>query len=253
MGAACREDYAAAMTKAYNEWIQGCVFTGYYDALHADLHLENNTAVDSFDKHAVYYTKNPHKWADVPLLKKRRPYTFRETGYVGLSCKDKLCAISGKQLSSLFSCFADVDGRRLLPSGGGKYPIEIYGLFFHVQGKLNEKIVYYNWESNSLSIIAGCPKWAHIQDQTGLLLEGEPSILFVFAAFPSRTISKYGERGGRFLLIEAGHYVQNLSLRVAYEGLGGVEAGGLFDEEMKAVLGLTDSEAIITLGYACEK
>ena len=161
--------------------------------------------------------------------------------------------ISEKQLSSLFSCFAEVNGRRLLPSGGGIYPIEVYALLFHVAGDLNEKIVYYNWAENALSVVADCPKWDEIVDKTGLLIEGEPSILFIFAAMPSKITSKYGERGGRFLFIEAGHYLQNLSLRVAFDGLKGVEAGGLFDNDIKNLLGLGGSEAIITLGYACGK
>jgi SagB-type dehydrogenase family enzyme len=156
-----------------------------------------------------------------------------------------------KQLSSLFSCFAEVGKRRLLPSGGGKYPIEAYALIFDSEGNANKKIVYYNPDLNSLSFIGECPEWSEIKDKTGLLIEGEPSALFVFAGFPSRITSKYGERGGRFLLIEAGHYLQNLSLRVAFEGLCGVEAGGLHDDEIKALLGLSNTEAIITLGYAC--
>jgi len=161
--------------------------------------------------------------------------------------------ISEKQLSSLFSCFAEINGRRLLPSGGSKYPIEVYAMLFHATGSLNEKIVYYNWDSHSLSVVSTCPKWNEVVGKSGLLIEGEPSIMFVFAAFPSRIISKYGERGGRFLLIEAGHYLQNLSLRVAFEKLKGVEAGGLFDEDIKAILGLHGTEAILTLGYVCGK
>ena len=163
--------------------------------------------------------------------------------------------VSERQLSSLFSCFADVEGRRLLPSGGGKYPIEVYALLFHVEGgsKLGGKAVYYNWDSNSLSVVGDCPDWKEIEGKTGLLVEGEPSILFVFVAFPDRMASKYGERGGRFVLIESGHYLQNLSLRAGHENLRGVEAGGLHDDYIKGVLGLGGTGAIITLGYACGK
>jgi SagB-type dehydrogenase family enzyme len=156
-----------------------------------------------------------------------------------------------KQLSSLFSCFAEINNRRLLPSGGGKYPIEVYAFVFNAEGIANNKIVYYNPDLNALSFIGECPEWSEIKEKTGLLIEGKPSALFVFTGFPGRITSKYGERGGRFLLMEAGHYLQNLSLRVAYEGLGGVEAGGLHDDCIKEMLGLNGTDAVITLGYVC--
>lgn len=78
MGVACRENYQKAIEKAYLEWIQGCIFAGYYDALHQDIRLDNTLEVNSFDLHAVYYTKHPETWPDVPILKNRRPYPFTE-------------------------------------------------------------------------------------------------------------------------------------------------------------------------------
>jgi ribosomal protein S12 methylthiotransferase accessory factor len=74
LGAACRADYKSAIKKAYHEWIQGCVFAGYFDDFHPDLKLESNSSVNSFDIHAVYYTKKPHEWQNVPLLKHRTPH-----------------------------------------------------------------------------------------------------------------------------------------------------------------------------------
>lgn len=162
--------------------------------------------------------------------------------------------INKKQLSSLFSCFAKIDNHRLLSSSGGKYPIEVYALCFNVKN-LNNKIVYYNYIDNSLSIIGDCKNWNDLKAITGAedLIIGEPSIMFIFVGFPNRVVSKYGERGGRFLLIESGHYIQNLLLRIAYEKLKAVELGGLFDNHIKNMLGLKNSDAIITLGVICGK
>ena len=107
--------------------------------------------------------------------------------------------INKRQLSSLFSCFAEINNHRLLSSAGGKYPIEVYALCFNVKN-LNNKIVYYNYMDNSLSIIGNCKNWDGLKSMTGAgdLIVGEPSIMFIFVGFPSRVISKYGERGGRF-------------------------------------------------------
>ncbi len=52
MGVACRENYKKAIEKAYLEWIQGCVFAGYYDQYHNNIKLENYKDVNSFDLHA---------------------------------------------------------------------------------------------------------------------------------------------------------------------------------------------------------
>lgn len=160
--------------------------------------------------------------------------------------------INKRQLSSLFSCFAEIDNHRLISSAGGKYPIEVYALCFNVKS-LDNKIVYYNYLDNSLSIIGDCGEWDAIKSITsaGDVITGEPSIMFVFVGFPDRVTSKYGERGGRFLLIESGHYIQNLLLRVAYEKLKAVELGGLFDDDIKDLIGLKESNAIITLGVIC--
>ncbi len=162
--------------------------------------------------------------------------------------------INKKQLSSLFSCFAEINNHRLVSSAGGKYPIEVYALCFNVK-KLKNKIVYYNYKENSLSIIGNCANWNDIKSITGAgeVIVGEPSIMFIFVGFPNRVISKYGERGGRFLLIESGHYIQNLLLRIAYEKLKSVELGGLFDNDIKNMLGLKNSDAIITMGVICGK
>ncbi len=160
-----------------------------------------------------------------------------------------------KEIDSLFSCFAEINSHRLLPSAGGKYPIEVYALCFNTQSIINQKIVYYNYDSNSLSIIGECPNWDVIKYSLGCAdnVSGTPSILFLFVGFPERTCLKYGDRGGRFLFIEAGHYLQNLNLRVIQENLKAVELGGIYDNEMKKILKLEKTNTIITLGMLCGK
>ncbi len=78
MGVACRESYEKAIEKAYLEWIQGCVFAGYYDENHPNLNLDNISDITSFDLHAVYYTKYPEKWHKCPLILKRKKYNYKE-------------------------------------------------------------------------------------------------------------------------------------------------------------------------------
>ena len=92
MGVACRENYEKAIEKAYLEWIQGCVFAGYYDEYHSEVKLNNYKDVNSFDLHAVYYTKHPEQWENVPLIKYRIPHKYVEknNNLIGKDIKYKL-------------------------------------------------------------------------------------------------------------------------------------------------------------------
>ena len=53
-----------------------------------------------------------------------------------------------------------------------------------------------------------------------------------------RTRFKYGLRGYRFALIEAGHVAQNLLLTATALRLGSVPLGGLFDRRIDELLDL---------------
>ena len=86
MGVACRETYENAIEKAYIEWVQGCVFARFYNENNKKIKIDNQSDVVDFDLHAVYYTKYPKKWDDVPLIKDRIKYQYEEKN---LNFKDK--------------------------------------------------------------------------------------------------------------------------------------------------------------------
>ncbi|MEI6222352.1 MAG: SagB/ThcOx family dehydrogenase [bacterium] len=163
-------------------------------------------------------------------------------------------SLSEKQLGSLLYGLGQQDSiNRLLPSAGAKYPIEVYGFLFNVSSKLNQHIVYYNADKHTLSVVKKSPAWDELKEFFGLELDGIPAVVFVFVAIPERTMDKYGERGGRFILIEAGHYTQNLALRLSHEHLGGVLSGALHDDEIKKILGLDNTTALMVIAFACGK
>lgn len=68
LGAACRATWSGAVEKAYLEWIQGVEFVGTYRALNPDALPGRADEVRSFDDHAVFFSANPLRWAEVPLL-----------------------------------------------------------------------------------------------------------------------------------------------------------------------------------------
>jgi SagB-type dehydrogenase family enzyme len=68
-------------------------------------------------------------------------------------------------------------------------------------------------------------------------------LTLVFCAVYERTIRKYGERGIRYVHMEAGHAAQNVSLQVVSLGLGTVPVGAFKDELVKSALKLKADES----------
>jgi SagB-type dehydrogenase family enzyme len=62
-------------------------------------------------------------------------------------------------------------------------------------------------------------------------------IVFITAVF-ERSVFKYGDRGYRFIFLEAGHVAQNINLVATALGLGSVNIGGFFDREIDEFLDL---------------
>ena len=161
-------------------------------------------------------------------------------------------SLDERQLGSLCEAFAQrADGGRNLPSAGGKYPVEVFAFVLHARSPLAGSVVYYDGPAHALCRVAACPPWETLREALGVEPErAMPSVVFVFVGMPSRVASKYGERGGRFLLIEVGHAAEALALRIAHEELKGWELGGLFDDRVKSLLTLDGTDALIALGYA---
>ena len=66
----------------------------------------------------------------------------------------------------------------------------------------------------------------------------EAACVLVLTAVVSRSLGKYGDRGYRYLMFEAGHVAQNTNLAAVDQGLGACNLGGFFDDELAALLTL---------------
>ena len=69
----------------------------------------------------------------------------------------------------------------------------------------------------------------------------------VIAAMFRRTSVKYGERGGRYVHIEAGHAAENVCLQAVALGLGTTVVGAFSDVEVKRLLGLGEEEPLLLI------
>lgn len=127
---------------------------------------------------------------------------------------------------------------RAVPSGGALYPLELYVHSACITG-LQPGLYHFNPAGNHLRHLINADlstaiSEAFIQPEIGL---GASAIVFLTAVF-ERSLFKYGDRGYRFILLEAGHVAQNLNLVATGLGLGCLNIGGFFDREIDDLLGI---------------
>jgi SagB-type dehydrogenase family enzyme len=142
-------------------------------------------------------------------------------------------------------------GGRLLPSAGATHPVEVFVLGFDVAAPFGGRVCLYQGDRHALQPIAACPSFAQLQPALGLTPEaGSPSLVVLLVGLGARVMRRYGERGGRFLLLEAGHYAQNLLLAAERLNLAAVPLGGTHDDALAALVGLGRAEAQVLYGLA---
>jgi SagB-type dehydrogenase family enzyme len=128
---------------------------------------------------------------------------------------------------------------RSVPSAGGLYPLELSLIVRAVDG-LDPGVYHVVPAADGLEQLRND---AIPEPLLTYLFMGQPwvaqaALIAVLSAVPGRTLPKYGDRGYRYLLIEAGHAGQNLTLTAATLGLGVVSLGGFFDDEVAGLLRL---------------
>jgi len=74
----------------------------------------------------------------------------------------------------------------------------------------------------------------------------DANLIFFLSAVFHRSQKKYGPRGYRYILLEAGHVAQNLCLIAAEFNLGSLCMGGFYDSRLNRFLGFDGlSEAVV--------
>ncbi len=126
---------------------------------------------------------------------------------------------------------------RASPSAGALYPIEFYSVVFSAEG-LQPGVYHYDPSGHTLEFLRPgdfrelCYEISHGQEMVR-----QSSVLIAMTAAFDRTKSKYGERGYRYVLLDAGHALQNLYLESTALGLGCCTIGGFLDDEANRRVG----------------
>ena len=131
---------------------------------------------------------------------------------------------------------------RAAPSAGALYPIEIYLGVRQVDGLAaglyhfapREAVLERLSDGDPTATLAGA---CHYHDSLR-----QAAVVVVLAAVLERTKRKYGERGYRYALIEAGHVAQNLCLVSTALGLGCMNVCGFYDDKLNDLFELDGVE-----------
>lgn len=136
---------------------------------------------------------------------------------------------------------------RTAPSAGALYPLEVYVAVGNVEG-LAAGVYHYDPATHGLrEILQGDVRKSLSSAAYGQKWAGRGAIALVIAAVYERTTKKYGERGIRYVHMEAGHAAQNVYLQAHALGLGTVLVGAFMDNRVKKVLQLPDKHQPLSI------
>lgn len=151
------------------------------------------------------------------------------------------------QLSWAAQGITHSSGRRTAPSAGALYPLEVYLVAGNVE-TLPPGVYRYDPRRHQLApTLTGDRRRelaAAALHQTWI---AEAPGAFVIAAVFRRTRIKYGERGERYVHIEAGHAAENLCLQAVALGLGTTVVGAFSKSEVGRLLGLSEEEPLLIM------
>jgi len=145
--------------------------------------------------------------------------------------------------------------KRTVPSAGARHAFETYLLINHVDGISPGLYRYLALEHALLPVISGQDI---TQSVTGACLDQQQisssAITFIWVAIKERMYWRYGERGYRYLHLDAGHVCQNLCLGAEAIGSGVCAIAAFDDDQLNAVLDLDgDNRFVIYLGSVGKK
>jgi SagB-type dehydrogenase family enzyme len=130
---------------------------------------------------------------------------------------------------------------RTAPSPGGLYPLEAWLLPLRVAG-IERAVWRYDSrrdvlvrEVDAAAVSAAVNAFAVPEEVIAL---SRAAVVVLLVGRPWKVMRKYGDRGVRYLFIEAGAVAENIHLSCGSLGLGSVDCASVHDDEIHAALGL---------------
>ena len=134
----------------------------------------------------------------------------------------------------------DNRGYRTAPSAGGLYPLEVYIVAGSV-AEIEPGVYHYRPDGHLLILVGTGDRRVALQAAAmNQAPVGDAPATIVIAAVPSRTTAKYGERGVRYVAMEAGHAAENIYLQAEALDLATVVIGAFDDDGVRELIGLPE-------------
>jgi len=167
------------------------------------------------------------------LLKRRSVREYRKSPLTVQELSQLLWAAQG---------ITSQDGKRTAPSAGALYPLEVYIAVGDVTG-ITAGIYKFIPNSHELVVVAENDVREDLSKAAlGTAAVGNGAVVIAIAGVYGRTKVKYGERGERYVHMEAGHAAQNIYLQAVSLGLGTVSTGAFYDNQVKQVMNMQKDE-----------
>ncbi|MBU1137591.1 MAG: SagB/ThcOx family dehydrogenase [Proteobacteria bacterium] len=142
---------------------------------------------------------------------------------------------------------------RTAPSAGALYPVETYLSANLVEG-LDPGLYHFDVENFSLDRLSSEDSAEAVAaaclDQKFM---AQSAVCFLWSAVFRRCMTKYGNRGIRYVLLDAGHICQNLLVAAEATGCGGCPVAAFYDNEMNDLLQLDPGEESVLYAAAVGK
>ncbi|ENN96368.1 SagB-type dehydrogenase domain-containing protein [Methanocaldococcus villosus KIN24-T80] len=137
-------------------------------------------------------------------------------------------------------------GFRTVPSAGATFPLEIYVNIKNVID-VDEGVYKYIPERHSivLHLSRDVSYDLAIASLNQMFIAEAPVVIIITADF-YRTVKVYGNRGYRYVYMEAGSSYQNVYLMATALNLGTVAVGAFYDDKVKEIL-MIDEDPLILL------
>ena len=144
--------------------------------------------------------------------------------------------------------------KRAAASGGGLYPMDIYAVVGEngVEG-FKAGLYHYETQGHAVSPVSeGDLRNGVARASLEQMWMAAPPLSLVITAEYARIKVKYGDRGVRYAMIEAGHVGQNIFLQAEALGLGAGIVGAFRDEDVIRIMNIPPSHEpllIMPVGY----
>ncbi len=134
---------------------------------------------------------------------------------------------------------------RAAPSAGATYPLELYLVAGKVEG-LAPGLYHYVHRAHALAMLQRGDLRAKLARAClGQEMVAQAPLSIVLVAHYERTTRRYGERGYRYVYMEAGYVSQNIYLQAEALQLGTVAVGAFDDAAVKEILAVEGAPLLL--------